>query len=109
VHNPADLPVQLTPDIRWLSQLDVSTSAVVLAHPAQRKDGAQVFATVGDTPLVVGDDYGAGRVVCVMAAPYGQATSGRPALWDAPDWPYVMRQVLWWAMHNDRNFKEYTP
>jgi hypothetical protein len=56
-----------------------------------------VLVTAGDRPIVVaGTTAKGGKIVCVLATPFGQAEKGQTAFWDAAAWNKLMQNTVKW-------------
>lgn len=105
VHHPDGLTVSLASPLPWQHESDLSVGPrVYFLHRARLADGAQVFARAGQEPFVVGGTFGKGRVVCVLGLPQGAPAQGQTPFWTWPDWPYLMRNAIWWAMRRPKGF-----
>ena len=70
-------------------------------HKVELKSGAKVMASAAGRPVVVGGEYGSGRVVCVLAIPWGGTESGGTPFWEWEGWPYFLRDACWWALNSN--------
>jgi hypothetical protein len=61
------------------------------------KDGAKVFLTAGNRPVLVGWTLGKGRVACLLATHRGKSGEGATAWFDWKDWPALAEAVLRWV------------
>ncbi len=77
-------------------------------HPAVAKPGAKVLLRVDGKPLLVAGEYGPNhaRIVCLLGAAMGDPQPGEMPFWQAPGWPLLLRNAIWWASHRDEHFAE---
>jgi uncharacterized membrane protein len=71
---------------------------VLYRHVVTAKAGAVVLlaGSRGD-PLLVGADYGKGRVVVFTGTVLGQAAAGQVVFWDSPAWPCILARAISWS------------
>ncbi len=99
LHRAEGWAITLEEKLPWLRESD--TSAVPLAyflHRVELTESAQLFARAGEHPFLVGAEVGRGRVVCVLGWPMGEPGPEALPYWQWEDWPYLMRNALWWAL-----------
>ena len=102
----------ITPDLNsevMKSAVDWNNKITVrYVHNVKVKPGAEVLARVGKYPFIVAWNHGPrnARVVCILGAAMGSVdkSKGTP-FWNWSDWPYVMRNLLWWTSKQDNRFK----
>ncbi|MCL1856881.1 MAG: glutamine amidotransferase, partial [Kiritimatiellaeota bacterium] len=61
------------------------------------RPGAKVFLKAGDIPILVGWEFGAGRVLCLLTEHRGKATSDWTPFFDWDDWPRLGTAMLEWC------------
>ncbi|MBU4212650.1 MAG: hypothetical protein KKD33_08715 [Verrucomicrobia bacterium] len=87
----------------WLQECDFTLQPrAYFLHRVTLKPEAKVFVKASDLPFLVGGSYGKGRVVCVLAWPFGAPSAGQTAFWAWPDWVYLLRNAAWWAMQSPK-------
>jgi uncharacterized membrane protein len=70
---------------------------VLYSHLCKPRQGASVLVTAGDRPIVVaGTTAKGGKIVCVLATPFGEAEKGQTAFWDAAAWNKLMQNTVRW-------------
>ena len=70
---------------------------VLYSHLCKPKEGASVLVTAGDRPIVVASPTAkGGKIVCVLATPFGEANKGQTAFWDAAAWSKLMQNTVKW-------------
>jgi uncharacterized membrane protein len=66
------------------------------------KPGMAVPVTAGGNPLLVlGSTPQGGRLACVLATPFGEATPGETAFWDVPSWRTLMGNTVRWLVRHE--------
>lgn len=67
-------------------------------HMVTPKPGAQVLlAGANGEPLLVGGEYGQGRVVVFTGTVLGDPPDGSVGFWDSPAWPEILAAAIKWA------------
>jgi len=92
------------PSVPFLMDLDFSAKPRVrYVHEAEIRPNAKVVLTVGGQPFLVIGEAGAqkGRV-----APMGDVGENTP-FWAWSDWPYLLRQIFWWATKRDEYLRPF--
>lgn len=91
--------------------MDIDVSAkprVRYVHDVEVKPGAKVVLTVGGRPFLVIGEVGPmkARVACILGAPMGDVGENTP-FWAWCDWPYLLRQILWWSTKRDEYLRPF--
>lgn len=83
----------LLKDVSWQK-----APVVLFRHMVKPKPGAKVLlsGTKGE-PLIVGDQFGKGRVVVFTGTVLGEATNGQTAFWDSSAWIDILGKVVLWT------------
>ena len=69
---------------------------VLYRHIIAPKADAAVLVTAGGQPILIAAQVGAGRIACVLAAPFGEAPEGKTAFWDSAAWRRLMANTVRW-------------
>ncbi len=102
LHEPKGLPLKIAGKLPWPREAEFDAAPrIYFLHQVSLKANAQVFATAGSRPFLVGGEYGKGRVVCVLGVGLGSPRKGQTPFWIWTDWIYFMRNACWWAMRYD--------
>lgn len=91
--------------VPFLEDMDWSAKpATEYVHQVKVKSWGKVILSSGGKPFLVIGEYGPKktRVACILAPPMGTVPEGEVAFWQWKDWPYLLRQVIWWVRKDDR-------
>ena len=89
----------------FLEDLDWSPApAVRYVHKVAVKPWGKVVLEADGHPFLVVGETGPNkaRVACLLGAPLGDFSPGQTPFWQWSDWKYLLRQLLWWEMKEDR-------
>ncbi|HOF86793.1 MAG TPA: hypothetical protein PLZ36_01645 [Armatimonadota bacterium] len=81
-----------------------ATDMVYYSHLCTPRKDATVAVTAGERPiLVLGSAPKGGRIACVLATPFGEATNGETAFWDSAAWKRLMGNTVQWLVKQTPN------
>lgn len=96
---PQGKPLRPDAGVSWLSAFsDGNMPLVYFVHRSSVRPEAQVAATAGGSPLLVGGEFEKGRAVCFMAPAWGDPPPAATGFWEWDHWIYLLRDACWWAM-----------
>jgi uncharacterized membrane protein len=78
---------------KWQSPPQVFFRHIVKAKP----DATVLIAGNKGEPLLVGGQYGKGRVVVFTGTVLGEAIAGKTAFWQSPAWPGILAAAIKWS------------
>ena len=88
----------MTPPVQVAGADTKHPSLVLYRHMVTAKPGSTLLlqGTKGE-PLLVGMQYGKGRVAVFTGTVLGEPGAGQTAFWSAPEWPQQLANALSWV------------
>jgi hypothetical protein len=69
---------------------------------APRAGATALLEGQGGEPLLMGCDYGKGRVAVFSGTVLGEPGRGETAFWDSGAWPEILARTLCWVARKER-------
>ncbi len=79
-----------------------SNTYVYYSHICKPKQNSNVILKAGDRPIfVISEEKNKGKIVCILATPFGEGKKGEVPFWESNEWQNIMENMVKYLLKNN--------